>query len=106
MTRSARIVKPSGIILFDDCLSAVDTRTEKEVLRNLEEHLKDRTAVIVTHRIFSLMHFDQVIVLDDGRIEEQGTHKELLELNGIYAEQFFAQQSQGENPDHNNQKGA
>lgn len=88
------LLKSSSIILFDDCLSAVDTRTEKEVLRHLDEFLKDRTAIIVTHRIFSLMQFDQVIVMDEGQIIEQGTHDELIAMNGVYAGQFLAQQEQ------------
>ncbi|MES2647109.1 MAG: ABC transporter ATP-binding protein [Bacteroidota bacterium] len=85
------LLKASSIVVFDDCLSAVDTRTEKEVLKQLDEYLKDRTAIIITHRIFSLMQFDQVIVMDNGKIIEQGTHEQLLSLNGEYAEQYKLQ---------------
>ena len=88
------LLKASSIIVFDDCLSAVDTRTEKEVLKQLNDYLQDRTAIIITHRIFSLMQFDQVIVMDDGKIIEQGTHEQLLSLNGEYAEQYKLQQLQ------------
>jgi ATP-binding cassette subfamily B protein len=90
------LIKDSSVILFDDCLSAVDTKTEKEVLRHLDDYLTEKTAIIVTHRIFSLMHFDQVIVMDEGKIMEQGTHDELIALNGLYAEQFKAQQISAE----------
>lgn len=86
------LLKPAPIIIFDDCLSAVDTRTEKEVLKQLDGFLKDKTAIIITHRIFSLMQFDQVIVLQDGAIVEQGTHDELLAMNGEYAELYKLQQ--------------
>jgi ATP-binding cassette subfamily B multidrug efflux pump len=86
------LLKPAPVIIFDDCLSAVDTRTEKEVLKQLDGFLKDKTAIIITHRIFSLMQFDQVIVLQDGAIAEQGTHEELLALNGEYAELYKLQQ--------------
>jgi ATP-binding cassette subfamily B multidrug efflux pump len=88
------LLKDASIVVFDDCLSAVDTRTEKEVLRQLEEYLQRRTAIIITHRIFSLLHFDKIIVLDDGEMIEQGTHEELLALNGEYAEMYRRQQLQ------------
>lgn len=87
------LLKDAPIIIFDDCLSAVDTRTEKEVLKQLDEYLQGRTALIITHRIFSLMQFDQVVVMDEGKIVEQGTHESLLQLNGEYAEQYRMQQA-------------
>ena len=86
------LLKQASIIVLDDCLSAVDTRTEKEVLGKIDQYLQNRTAIIITHRIFSLLQFDQVIVLDDGKIIEQGTHDSLMALNGEYAEQYRAQQ--------------
>jgi ATP-binding cassette subfamily B protein len=87
------LIKNSEILIFDDCLSAVDAKTEQLILQQLAEVMKDKTALIITHRIFSLLAFDQVIVLDDGRIIEQGTHVELLEKNGYYADLFRKQQA-------------
>jgi ATP-binding cassette subfamily B multidrug efflux pump len=87
------LIKDSSILIFDDCLSAVDAKTEKQILKNLNEVLKDKTALIITHRIFSLIEFDQVIVLDNGHIVEQGKHDDLLALNGYYAELYRRQQS-------------
>ena len=87
------LIKNSEILIFDDCLSAVDAKTEQLILQQLAEVMKDKTALIITHRIFSLLAFDQVIVLDDGRIIEQGTHAELLEKNGYYADLFRKQQA-------------
>ena len=83
-----------SFVIFDDCLSAVDARTEKKVLNNLNIYLKDKTAIIITHRIFSLFDFDKIIVLDEGKIVEQGHHISLLQQNGYYAEMYARQQKQ------------
>ncbi|HVY74223.1 MAG TPA: ABC transporter ATP-binding protein, partial [Puia sp.] len=80
------------IVIFDDCLSAVDARTEKEIISNLYAYLENKTALIITHRIFSLFEFDRIIVLDQGRIVESGTHSSLLNLNGYYARLYEQQQ--------------
>jgi ATP-binding cassette subfamily B protein len=87
------LIKDPNLLVFDDCLSAVDARTEKEIIGNLYAYMKDKTAVIITHRIFALFDFDKIIVLDDGRIVETGTHNDLLALNGYYAELYARQQS-------------
>ena len=86
------MIKKPQLVIFDDCLSAVDARTEKTILTNLNEYLQEKTALIITHRIFSLFNFDKIIVLDNGRIAEQGTHQQLLQQNGIYAEMYLKQQ--------------
>ncbi|MDQ2751788.1 MAG: ABC transporter ATP-binding protein/permease [Bacteroidota bacterium] len=88
------LIKRHNIVVFDDCLSAVDAKTEKEIITNLYNYLHSKTAVIITHRIFSLFNFDKIIVLRDGAIEEEGTHKELLDLGGMYAEMYYNQQKQ------------
>jgi len=88
------LIKDPQIVIFDDCLSAVDARTEKEIIENLYNYLDNKTALIITHRIFSLFKFDKIIVLDDGKIAEQGTHESLLQQQGIYAEMYQRQQVQ------------
>ena len=88
------MIKDPKIVIFDDCLSAVDARTEKEIISNLYRFLQDKTAIIITHRIFALFDFDKIIVLDDGKIVEQGTHSQLLGLNGYYADMYRRQQEQ------------
>jgi ATP-binding cassette subfamily B protein len=90
------LIKNPNLVIFDDCLSAVDTRTEKEIIGNLNEYLKDKTAIIITHRIFSLINFHKIVVLDDGIIVEEGSHQELLTRNGYYAN-LYARQQQTEN---------
>jgi ATP-binding cassette, subfamily B, multidrug efflux pump len=84
------------LVLFDDCLSAVDARTEREIITNLYAYLQHKTAIIITHRIFSLFEFDRIIVLDNGRIVESGTHGHLLSLQGHYARLYEQQQRTGE----------
>lgn len=88
------LIKDPQIVVFDDCLSAVDARTEKEIIGNLYEFLDHKTAIIITHRVFSLFEFDKVVVLDKGRIVEQGTHEELLALEGFYADMYRRQLEQ------------
>ncbi len=88
------LLKDPKIVIFDDCLSAVDARTEKEIIGNLYRFLEDKTALIITHRIFSMFEFDKIIVLDEGKIVEQGRHDELLTQNGYYAEMYNRQQEQ------------
>ncbi len=88
------LLKDSSLIIFDDCLSAVDSRTEKQILGQLNDFLQDRTAIIITHRIFSLLDFDKIVVLENGLISEQGTHNELLKKQGYYASLYARQQQQ------------
>ena len=88
------LIKDTPIIVFDDCLSAVDSKTEKQVLANLNQFLEHRTVIIITHRILSLFEFDKIIVLDDGQIIEEGKHDELLARKGYYS--FLYQQQQHE----------
>lgn len=88
------LIKEHQITVFDDCLSAVDAKTEKEIIANLYNYLHQKTAVIITHRIFSLFNFDKIILLQDGAIAEQGTHQSLLARNGLYAEMYRRQQEQ------------
>jgi len=87
------LIKDPEIVVFDDCLSAVDAKTEKEIIDNLYGFLKNKTAIIVTHRIFSLFNFDKIVVLDDGTIVETGTHDDLMLMNGYYAYLYEQQQS-------------
>lgn len=88
------LVKDPRIVIFDDCLSAVDARTEKEILNNLYQYLQGRTSIIITHRIFSMFDFDKIVVLEDGMIVEQGTHRQLLEMNGYYTSLYEQQQQE------------
>jgi ATP-binding cassette subfamily B protein len=88
------LIKDHGLVIFDDCLSAVDAKTENEIIGNLYEFLENRTAIIITHRIFSLFHFDKIVVIEDGQIVEEGTHEQLVSLNGYYTELYNRQQQQ------------
>jgi ATP-binding cassette subfamily B protein len=90
------LIKDPEIIVFDDCLSAVDAKTEYRILSNLYTYLKEKTAVIITHRIFSTFRFDKIIVLDQGTIIEMGDHEALMMQNGYYAELYRLQLTEQE----------
>jgi len=91
------LIKKPTIYLFDDCLSAVDTETEEEILSNLKKISEGSTTVIVSHRISSAKNADKIIVIDQGQIIEQGTHSQLLNLKGYYYELYQNQLSEKEN---------
>jgi len=74
------------ILILDDSFSAVDTHTEEEILRRIKEFMKSRTTIIISHRISTVKDADNIIVLSDGKIAEQGTHDELVEIDGIYSD--------------------
>ncbi|MDZ4847009.1 MAG: ABC transporter ATP-binding protein [Chitinophagales bacterium] len=84
-------MKNPQVMILDDCLSAVDAKTEKSILTALGELLQQKTAIIITHRIFTSLDFDTIIVLDNGSIAESGKHEELLAQKGLYYELFEAQ---------------
>jgi len=90
------LIKEPDIIILDDCLSAVDAATEQTILGYLNGALADKTTIIITHRIYSSLQFDKIIVLEDGRISEAGTHEELLSNKGFYFEMLEKQKSEGE----------
>jgi len=90
------IIKNPAILLFDDCLSAVDTETEEMILNNLFEISKDKTTIIVSHRVSSAKNADKIIILEDGKIIQQGSHNQLINEEGYYASLYLKQLSEKE----------
>jgi ATP-binding cassette, subfamily B, multidrug efflux pump len=85
------IIKDPRILIFDDCLSAVDTETEEEILSNLKKISKNKTTFIISHRVSSAKNADKIIVLDSGEITQQGTHNQLIKTDGYYKELYEQQ---------------
>ncbi|GGF25240.1 ABC transporter ATP-binding protein [Flavobacterium limi] len=90
------IIKNPAILLFDDCLSAVDTETEETILNNLFEICLDKTTIIVSHRVSSAKNADKIIILEDGKIIQQGSHNQLINQEGYYSALYLKQLSEKE----------
>ncbi len=85
------LIKAPKILIFDDSLSAVDTRTEEEILNNLGQMMDDKTTILIAHRISSIKNADQILVMDTGKIAERGSHEQLIKLRGSYFELYQKQ---------------
>ena len=90
------IIKDAEILLLDDCLSAVDTETEEAILNNLITFCKNKTTIIVSHRVSSAKNADKIIIIDDGKIIQQGSHNQLINQEGYYADLYLKQLSEKE----------
>ncbi|SDY93155.1 ABC transporter ATP-binding protein/permease [Nitrosomonas sp. Nm58] len=88
------ILKKTTILIFDEATSALDSKTEKNIQRELKQLAKDRTTLVIAHRLSTIIDADQILVMDKGRIVEQGNHQQLLALNGIYAHMWELQQQE------------
>jgi ATP-binding cassette subfamily B protein len=91
------IIKRPAMLIFDDCLSAVDTVTEERILNNLRTLMQGKTTFLISHRISTVKSASHIIVLEKGRISEEGTHESLIQKKGIYYEMY-----QSQNPDADN----
>ena len=90
------IIKNPKILIFDDCLSAVDTQTEKSILKSLKKIMKNKTSIIISHRISSVILAKKIIVLEDGEIVESGDHNSLIKQKGNYYKIFKKQNEEEE----------
>ena len=90
------LVKKPKILILDDCLSALDTETEEKIIKSLNDFIKDTTTIISSHRISSIQNLDKIIVLNDGKIIQKGSHEELINENGYYKQLYFKQLTEKE----------
>ena len=86
------VIRRPSILILDDAMASVDTHTEEEILTRLKAVMAERTTILIAHRISTVMHADQIVVLEDGNVAESGTHAELVAMGGIYADMFDRQQ--------------
>ena len=87
------LLQKAPIMVFDDSLSAVDSQTDYDIRHALKEHMREATVILISHRVTSLMGADEIMVLNQGKIEECGTHGELIQNNGIYRRIYEIQMS-------------
>ena len=90
-TLARALITDPPVLILDDCLSSVDAQTEAEILHELRAILKEKTCLIVSHRISAVKEADEILVLDDGKIIERGSHDELARRGGVYAELYQQQ---------------
>ena len=95
-TLARAILADPGVLILDDCLSSVDSQTERRILHGFESVLKDKTCIIVSHRMAVIKEADEILVLEDGRIVERGNHDTLLRADGVYARMYRRQQMSDE----------
>lgn len=88
---SRALIKKPSILIFDDSLSAVDTKTEEKILDNLKNIMKGKTSIIISHRVSTIMNSDKILVLDEGKIVEFGNHESLIQMDGFYSELYGMQ---------------
>jgi len=85
------LIKNPKILIFDDCLSAIDTRTEEEILNNLGKNMQGKTTILIAHRVSTIKNADKILVLEEGRVIEEGNHEDLINANGVYKDLYEKQ---------------
>jgi ATP-binding cassette subfamily B multidrug efflux pump len=98
-TLARGLIRNAPVLILDDCFSSVDTETEEHILGRLKTMRGEKTTILVSHRVSTLRHSDRIVVLDEGKIAEVGSHEELIRLNGLYAELERAQTQGNVRPD-------
>ena len=93
------VIQNPEILILDDSLSAVDARTEAAIIENIRTERSGKTTIITTHRLSAVQHADWILVMDEGAVIEEGTHAQLIQKGGWYAEQFERQQGESESAD-------